>query len=96
MPKSMKIQRKSLPEKLSKQCSQKDEENLAKNVPWGPPGFQNGSPDGPQETPDGCRKVLKRGSKSRSPLGTLLGPQKDTKMTPKWYQNYTKMVPKFY
>ena len=58
-PKIVKHQRKSLPESLSKQCSQKDDSNLAKNVPWNPPGLQNGSPDRCQETPDGSQHPSK-------------------------------------
>ena len=40
----MKNQRKSLPESLSKQCSQKDCSDLAKNVPWNSPGLQKWDP----------------------------------------------------
>ena len=50
--KIVKNQRKSLPESLSKQCSQKDNSNLAKNMPCNPPGLHNGSPHRSQETPD--------------------------------------------
>ena len=49
----MEHQGKSPPESLSKQCSQKDNSKLTKNVPWNPPGLQNASPDRCQETPDG-------------------------------------------